>query len=122
MWGGAFNAQNYSTTEQVVGTWIDGKKLYCKVINLGNLPNATSKDVALGITNLNYVVMIQGYAIVPEGSTLYCIPLPNVNASQAIYNIGLSVNITANTIRVYTGTNRAISSGWVVIWYTKTTG
>jgi len=31
----------YTTTERRIGTWIDGKPLYSKVINFGALPNKT---------------------------------------------------------------------------------
>lgn len=48
-------AQNYSTTEQVIGTWIDGKPLYRKVIQLTTLPNNTTKTFAHSISNLEFV-------------------------------------------------------------------
>ena len=51
---------NYSTEEQVVGTWIDGKPLYRKVINIGLLiPNAKT-DYRTGLLNI-YVKKIEAY-------------------------------------------------------------
>ena len=46
---------NYSEEEQVVGTWLDGKTLYRKIVNFGAFPNNSSKEVAHNITNLSQV-------------------------------------------------------------------
>ena len=40
---------NYYIEETVIGTWIDGKPIYRKVIECGNLPNNTSKTVSCNI-------------------------------------------------------------------------
>ena len=51
--------QIYSTTEQAIGTWIDGKPLYRKVVQ-GNI---TSKNQSLFVVNENVETMIsiRGY-------------------------------------------------------------
>lgn len=52
--GGAI--QNYSTEEQVVGTWIDGKPLYQKTVETTNIPssgNAELTDFTRIFANLN---------------------------------------------------------------------
>ena len=48
---------NYSTTEQVVGTWIDGKPIYRKVVSLGDL-DANTKEayIPTGINNVEHIV------------------------------------------------------------------
>ena len=53
------NFNKYSTTEEVVGTWIDGKPLYRKVVK-GNI---TSANQVLFVTNANIdtMVSISGY-------------------------------------------------------------
>ena len=43
--------QIYSTTEQAIGTWIDGKTIYRKVVSCGTLPDKTDKNVAHGLNN-----------------------------------------------------------------------
>ena len=53
---------NYSTTEKVIGYWIDGKPLYEKTINFGALPNSATKGVAHNIQNLKRVVKLEGFA------------------------------------------------------------
>ena len=48
----------YTTSEQVIGKWIDGKPLYRKIVS-GNVPQSDNyPTVATGITNLDKVVSI----------------------------------------------------------------
>ena len=47
------NSIIYSTTEKVVGKWINNKPLYRKVISTGSLPNASVKNINHGISNLD---------------------------------------------------------------------
>lgn len=52
------NKFNYSTEEQVIGKWIDGKPLYRKIAS-GAVPKSDYyPTVAIGITNLDKVVFI----------------------------------------------------------------
>ena len=51
---------NYSTSEQVVGTWIDGKPLYQKTIEWTyEFPNNNSKNVPLSTLGLSGIRLIQ---------------------------------------------------------------
>ena len=51
------NKHTYSTEEQVIGTWIDGKPLYRKVVT-GTTKNVVSGeiDTKIGITNVDTVI------------------------------------------------------------------
>ena len=52
------NKFNYSTSEQVIGTWTNGKPLYRKIVS-GNVPQSNYyPTVDTGITNLDKVVSI----------------------------------------------------------------
>lgn len=53
------NSTTYSTEEKTIGTWIDGKTLYRKVISVGSLPNNTTDLVAHGISNLYQIIKIE---------------------------------------------------------------
>ena len=108
--------QNYSTTEQVIGTWIDGKPLYRKTINFGVLPNNTTKDVNHSISNLERVIAL--YGTTDNGTTHLTIPY--------IATIGLNYSITLNcnktSVTAVTGSDRtAYTNTYIVIEYTKTT-
>ena len=106
---------DYSTSEQDTGCkWIDGKKIYKKTIDIGSLPNATSKNVAHGISSLGIVVDMRGIAFYANKVGL---PLPFVAAS----NGSISLNTTATDIVVTTTNDRTAASCYVTLWYTKTT-
>lgn len=47
---------NYSTDEQIIGRWIDGKILYRKVINIGSLPDDTKENYTHNVLNMDYLV------------------------------------------------------------------
>lgn len=107
---------NYSTSEQVVGTWRDGKTLYRKVINFGNLPNSTNKEVVTGLTSNESVKTIRGYCYLTNGSVL---PLPYVTTS-ASYNISCNYNGSTYKIQIGTGSDRSSAVADIIIEYTKT--
>ena len=105
----------YSTEETIIGTWL-GKPLYRKTVNIGALPNATAKNVAHNITNIDYIVRFYGTAMSAAKHTL---PLPHVNTGNISYGVLLQVGKT--NVEIETGYNRSDYSGYVTIEYTKTT-
>lgn len=113
----AINTNNtYSTSEIVIGRWIN-KPLYRKIINIGNLPNATKKSVSTGITNLDYVTHLYGTAFASSGF----IALNDTYPGDATYDTRLFYNKTNGTIDVTTAFDRSSYSGYVIVEYTKTT-
>ena len=105
----------YSTDEYVIGRWIDGHKIYRKVVEFGAMPNATASSKQHGISNIYKIVHIGGYWE-KNGSFN---TLPNVNPSSQ----SASVNVSANSsvIWIQTGTDRTDCTATVVLEYTKTT-
>lgn len=101
----------YSTEEQVIGTWIDNKPLYRKTIDFGSLPNATYKEVAHNISNLNTIVNVYGSAIRSDKTSL---PLPYTGSNY----IELYVNDTE--VNITTASDRSLFNGYVTLEYTKT--
>lgn len=108
------NKLSYSTTEKVVGEWIDGKPLYKKVVDFGALPNNTTKSVAHNISNLKRAVKLEGFAGSSQNSG--GITLPHATSSPvALYIDNTNVNVlTTNDKSAYTET-------YIYIYYTKTT-
>lgn len=106
----------YSTTEQVVGTWIDGKPIYEKTVDLGYLANNGTIYVNHDISNIGDVVSLQGIAKNGNGIT---IPLPFISTSSLSYCVQLSSNTTQ--IFTITGTDRSGFYAYALIQYTKTT-
>ena len=105
----------YSTTEKIVGTWIDGKTLYQKTINFGALPNTTQKLVSMGLSNVS-VKSLKGYA--DDGAFTINLPHTGVGTTAATSSIALYRDGTY--IGVTTGQDRTnFTTCYVTIQYTK---
>ena len=106
----------YSSTEEVVGTWL-GKPLYRKVIDSGALPNASVKQVDANISNFKLFTKLEGIAYNSSGNIA---PFPNANLGS---NSGIITIATVNDA-IYIKTNVNLSSytdSYLIIEYTKTT-
>ena len=113
----------YSTEEQVIGTWIDGKPLYRKVL-VGTVPTVSesgtwnSVDVPIGVENINaktaHVVDAFFYQTIGDA----CITLPffsnSDNRVKALVTSSGNVNIASNG-HAFNG-----CTAYVTIQYTKT--
>lgn len=112
---------NYSTEEQVVGTWIDGKPIYQKTIT-DVMPQVTDNDflthpIDTGVENLEFMVNSQ---VCVKQSDISILNTPYLtNAGLMIkhnYNIALNELIVLSNASAY---SNAIL--YVTIQYTKTT-
>lgn len=110
-------ALNYSTEEQVVGTWIDGKPLYQKTIDCGALPNASQKIVSTGIQNAETLVWAFGCTTNDNNTTKMV--LPRIRKDNKDILIGYDANLLSITID--TESDRSSTNAYVVLQYTKTT-
>lgn len=107
---------SYSTSEQATPfTWIDGKTIYKKTVDVGALPNNSAKSVAHGVTGLDYVIKIEGI-IKASWGTQYCLPTV-YDSDGTVYNTYVGVDST--NITIGTKGNNDSKSGYVTIWYTK---
>lgn len=116
-WQRADSAATYSTSELMVGQDTDGAPVYKKTVDIGALPNATTKRVSHGISDIAKIVKIEGIARRQGGRA---INLPYVTQGSDIGSmIGITVDNTE--IAIYTGTtDRSDHSGEITIYYTKT--
>ena len=109
------NLNTYSTTEKVIGTWIDGKPIYRKCFNVGTLTNDTSwRSLAHGISNLGIVTLLIGRVTSTSDSRQYTIPIYR----PSTFGITLGCD---NTNIYYTNNWITGSSAVFIIEYTKTT-
>lgn len=60
-WSAWSTFDNYSTDEQVVGRWIDGKPIYRKIATIPNLTTTTYSATSLGINDVETMTNISGY-------------------------------------------------------------
>ena len=110
---------DYSTEEQDTGLkWIDGSPIYQKTIECGAPPNNNIKQIAHGITGLNFVVEMFGTGV---DSITGWLPIPLVQAtSGTTYQI--KIVATASNIEISTGTNlSSVTNIYVTLRYTKIT-
>jgi hypothetical protein len=103
------NEEIYSTTEQIIGRWIDGKPIYQKTIDFGALPNNTTKLIQHNITYLKDVVGISGFLL--KSDITVCIPN---DTTPGLWRDGIYLGIS--TISDNTQYN-----GYITLTYTKTT-
>ena len=107
----------YSQNEIDTGKiWIDGKKIYRKVILLPAIAKGTEHRIDLSsLTASNY---IQLYGFVKTGNN-YFIPL--LNSDEKTVTLNTFMGITNNVLRLINGAEREILSGFAILEYTKTT-
>ena len=106
----------YTTTERVIGAWLNQKPLYQKTIQIPSLPNNTSVNIAHGIANVDMIFIGEGsFCLSPIGnySPLPCMYVASNN------NVSLVVNSTQ--IIAITGSDMTDWSAVVTLQYTKTT-
>lgn len=109
-------SHSYSETEQEVGTWIDGSPVYEKVVDLGALPNNTTKNIAHNISNLG--LLISATFAATDGNGQYFI-MPHVVANRDYIGYQVSVYVTSENVVIEVGSNRSGYSGYAILRYTK---
>ncbi len=111
-------AFNYSTEEQVVGTWIDGKPLYQKTVECGTLPNHSVKKTAHNITDADLVFIQNAFGFYPNGNQTIILP-----TSQDETGKGLQLFVDRTNIFIYCREFNLsdYSQSYVTLQYTKTT-
>lgn len=104
------------TDEMVVGKWFNGKPLYRKVIEIGNLPNATVKYVSTGLTGVVYRSLSGGALQVNDHSNFF--PFNTVRPRDGI-SVSIGAFINQDRVVVETNTDRSGYYGYAIIEYTK---
>ena len=118
--GGAVN--NYSTTEQRIGTWIDGKPLYQITVDCGTLPNTTYKNIQTNVSNVKDIINIKGTCYSSSG---FWRSIPKIQDDSTNYTVVPQISFDNNKMIVQLlgrgGDNTSFISSYVTIQYTKTT-
>jgi hypothetical protein len=110
--GDLSTGESYSTSEvKTKNTWIDGKPIYRKVIDLGTLPNNTTKSVNTGLTHSQIrLVSLTGACYTSDGSY------------QASFGDMYSrLSLSSNKVNITTTINFGSYTGYAILEYTKTT-
>lgn len=107
----------YSQNEIDTGKiWIDGKKIYRKVILLPAIAKGGKYQIDLSSLTASNYIQLYGFIKTAEN---YFIPLLNSDEQTPVLNT--FIGITNNVLRFLNGENREILSGYAVLEYTKTT-
>ena len=116
VYGGDSLNLDYSTAEVDTGVkWIDGSSIYKKTIDTGTLPNASVKSITHGISNLNRIIRLEGYAYRSSDQGVF--PLPFVSATLTY---GIALSVSGSNIQIVTGIDRSnITESYVTLYYTK---
>ena len=115
---------HYSTSEKVIGTWLDGKTLYEKTIDCGALPNQATKTIA---HNVNFDFIVNAFGTAQDTTTKQVFPIPFTNSAQrgGTYDTTdsqIMLFITTTDITLRTWVNRSnFNKTYVTIQYTKAT-
>lgn len=87
------NLYNYSTTEAAIGSWIDGRTIYRKVLT-GTTANTAISNITHGISGLAGIIKAYGYLtnsngiiepiqrVVPDNITTYGIGLGDFDSTS----------------------------------------
>ena len=103
-----------TTTESKYPLVIDGQQVYLKKIEFGALPDTTTKSVAHGITGLDQVIQVWGWAEHSNGSRF---SIPHADATSSADCIECRGNAT--NLQVQTGADQSNLSANFYMLYTK---
>lgn len=103
--------------ESFTGQYLNSAPIYQKMINIGTLPNNTTKSINTGITDANYIWIDAENSFAFSGGANY--PIPYVDPKAVANSIGVRITGYGANIIVSTGTNWSSYAGLVTVKYTK---
>ena len=107
----------FEIPESFTGQYLNSAPIYQKMINIGTLPNNTTKSINTGITDANYIWIDAENSFAFSGGASY--PLPYVDPKAVANSIGVRITGYGANIIVSTGTNWSSYAGIVTLKYTK---
>lgn len=120
------NKQVYSTNEQIIGTWVDGKPLYRKTIVLENFTVPANGDGSLhetkimNLSNIDHIDLTKLHIKCAPSSTSPYIRTLLQNTTFADGNYGYVMGFQNNLLYQTVGLTY-IHKGCITVEYTKTT-
>ena len=109
---GTLKSNNYSSNEKCIGTWINGKPLYRKIVAIANIGAALTNDIAHGISNLDQIT--NSFIVLYSGNGNFY-PLPWTRGGYAGYQINRQY------INFWFSSSWDGYKGMATLEYTKTT-
>lgn len=106
-----------SAKETLTGEFLNDKPIYTKMIEVGALPNNTTKTVPTGLSNLEYYWIDVSNSFCFSGGAFY--PIPHVEPKTIANSIGVRLTGYGANLVVSTGANWSSYAGIVTVKYTK---
>lgn len=103
--------------EILTGEKFGGKPVYMRLVDVGVLPNNTSKTINTGITNAYYFWIDPTYSMVISGGAAY--PLPYVDPNNVANSIAARIIANGQQVVITTHSNWSTYAGFVAVRYTK---
>lgn len=97
--------------------WIDGKPIYRKVVDIGQLPSKAMKNIDINLQNVDMITSFKGIAYRSSDNRQLTLP----NADEPEYTIGMWVTPEKITIQTYISSMDQYKKAYATIEYTKTT-
>ena len=101
----------------LTGETFGGKPVYMRLVDIGVLPNNTSKTINTGITNAYYFWIDPTYSMVISGRAAY--PLPYVDPNNVANSIAARIIANGQQVVITTHSNWSTYAGFVAVRYTK---
>ncbi|CUQ68983.1 hypothetical protein [[Ruminococcus] torques] len=101
----------------LTGETFGGKPVYMRLVDIGVLPNNTSKTINTGITNAYYFWIDPTYSMVISGGAAY--PLPYVDPNNVANSIAARIIANGQQVVITTHSNWSTYAGFVAVRYTK---
>ena len=123
--GDSSSSHNYSTTEQVIGTWIDGKPIYeCTFYVASASLSSGEYAISTGLSNIKKIINYSGF--LSDGSRTYTLPYERLIEKESIRlmtRVNADGTVTMNIITGVGGSSvySTVTDIYVTITYTKTT-
>lgn len=117
--GNPVDIDKYSTDEQRIGTWIDGKPIYRKYLSFNLSTTIIYNDYKHNISDIDYIIKVEGSAY--DGHEFYIMPAALPSDNVAKYGVAIQ-SITKTEVHIYSGTENKASNINVkmFVYYTKT--
>ena len=103
--------------ETLTGEYFAGKPVYAKIIDIGTMPNNTTKTISTGIKGAGYFWIDTSNSMVRNGGASY--PIPHADPAQSTSDIAARLYNGGEMLAVRTKTNWSGYSAFVTIKYTK---
>ena len=117
------NFSIYSTNEQVVGKWINGKPIYRKTMEFSNLSSGENR-IPHGIADVDIIMVDRDHSFATDGTYSELWQIGNTNSANNFSQFSVSLVWTTNLIfDVYIGSDLVSRLPKLIITfeYTKTT-